>query len=82
MNKNSKVLILGSRGLVGSAIKAELTARGYTNLLTPVREELDLLNQQQVLHYFSSYKPEYVFFHRCFFSKIYILSRLFFIFAV
>jgi GDP-L-fucose synthase len=61
MNKNSKVLILGSRGLVGSAIKAELTARGYTNLLTPVREELDLLNQQQVLHYFSSYKPEYVF---------------------
>jgi GDP-L-fucose synthase len=61
MNKNSKVLILGSRGLVGSAIKAELTNRGYTQLLTPVREQLDLLNQQQVLDYFKSHKPEYVF---------------------
>jgi GDP-L-fucose synthase len=61
MNKNSKVLILGSRGLVGSAIKAELTNRGYTQILTPVREQLDLLNQQQVLDYFKSHKPEYVF---------------------
>jgi GDP-L-fucose synthase len=61
MKKQSKVLVLGSRGLVGSAIKAELLNRGYTNLLTPIRDELDLLNQKQVLDYFSAHKPEYVF---------------------
>lgn len=61
MQQNSKILVLGSRGLVGSAIKQELLKKGYTNLLTPVRPELDLLNQQAVLSYFENHKPEYVF---------------------
>jgi GDP-L-fucose synthase len=60
MQQNSKILVLGSRGLVGSAIKQELLKKGYTNLLTPVRPELDLLNQQAVLSYFENHKPEYV----------------------
>lgn len=61
MNKSDKVLILGSRGLVGSAIKKELTQQGFENLLTPVREELDLLNQTAVKNYFEKHKPDYVF---------------------
>ncbi|MFZ4712649.1 MAG: GDP-L-fucose synthase family protein [Bacteriovoracaceae bacterium] len=61
MNKDSAILILGSRGLVGSAITTELKAKGYTNLLTPVRPDLDLQNQQAVLDYYSQKKPEYVF---------------------
>ncbi len=61
MKKDSKILVLGCRGLVGSAIVRELNQQGYNNLLTPNREELDLINQQNVLNYFQQNKPEYVF---------------------
>lgn len=61
MNKLSKILVLGSRGLVGSAILRELQSQGYKNVLHPVREELDLLRQADVEAYFQSQKPEVVF---------------------
>jgi GDP-L-fucose synthase len=61
MNKNDKILVLGSRGLVGSAIVRELKNLGYSNLLTPVREELDLLEQLDVRNYFEKNRPDYVF---------------------
>lgn len=61
MNNSDKILILGSRGLVGSAILRELKSQGYTNLLAPVREELDLLRQSDVENYFAANKPAYVF---------------------
>lgn len=61
MNKNAKILILGARGLVGSAITNELKNNGFTNLLTPKHGELDLLNQSQTLTYFKEQKPQYVF---------------------
>jgi GDP-L-fucose synthase len=61
MNNSDKVLILGSRGMVGSAILRELKTLGFTNLLHPVREELDLLKQADVEAYFEKHKPNYVF---------------------
>lgn len=61
MDKKDKILILGSRGLVGSAIFRELRNLGYSNLLTPVRKDLNLLNQQDTLNYFAEYKPQHVF---------------------
>lgn len=61
MNKESKILVLGSRGLVGSAIVRELRNNGFGNLLTPVREDLDLSDQSEVFNYFEKYRPEYVF---------------------
>jgi GDP-L-fucose synthase len=61
MNKTDKILILGSRGLVGSAIQRVLEEEGYTNLLTPKRDSLDLLNQKAVLDYFEHNRPDYVF---------------------
>jgi GDP-L-fucose synthase len=61
MNKNGKVLILGSRGMVGSAILRELKKEGFTQLLHPVREELNLLRQADVEAYFEKHKPDYVF---------------------
>ena len=61
MNKSDKILILGSRGMVGSAILRELTRQGFTNVLHPVREELDLLRQTEVEVYFEKNKPDYVF---------------------
>lgn len=61
MNKESKILVLGARGLVGSALALGLQERGYTNLLTPGRKELDLMEQQATRDYFEQNKPEYVF---------------------
>ena len=60
MNKNSKIYIAGHQGLVGSAIKRQLEARGFTNLITRTHEELDLTNQLDVRDFFSGVKPEYV----------------------
>lgn len=61
MNKSDKILVLGSRGMVGSAILRELHKDGFTNLLHPVREELNLLRQADVEAYFERYKSDYVF---------------------
>jgi GDP-L-fucose synthase len=61
MNKKAKILILGSRGLVGSAIMSELKLQGFEQLLHPVREELNLLRQAEVEAFFEKHQPEYVF---------------------
>jgi GDP-L-fucose synthase len=61
MNKSDKVVVLGPKGLVGSAIVSELKKEGFQNLFTPPREELDLLYQDRVLNYFEKIQPDYVF---------------------
>jgi GDP-L-fucose synthase len=61
MNKNAKILLLGSNGLLGSAIFNQLNHLGYTNILSPKREELNLVSQDQVNKYFAVNLPEYVY---------------------
>jgi GDP-L-fucose synthase len=61
MNLQSRIYISGHRGMAGSAIKRNLKARGYHNLITRTRSELDLTNQQAVNNFFETEKPEYVF---------------------
>ncbi len=61
MEKNAKIFVAGHRGLVGSAILKNLKAKGYTNLLTKIHQELDLTNQEAVEEFFKKEKPEYVF---------------------
>ncbi|MDW7726672.1 MAG: GDP-L-fucose synthase [Candidatus Methanoperedens sp.] len=61
MNPTSSIYIAGHRGMAGSAIKRNLKARGYHNLITRTRSELDLTNQQAVNNFFKTEKPEYVF---------------------
>jgi len=61
MNKQSKIFLAGSNGLVGSALLRQLHAHGYTNLLLPEISELDLTDQQAVADFFRIEKPEYVF---------------------
>lgn len=61
MNKESKIFVAGHRGLVGSAIVRILQERGYSNIVTKTRQEIDLLNQSQVEEFFKSEKIEYVF---------------------
>ena len=60
MEKNSKIFIAGSKGLVGSALVRQLKARGYANLLTPEVDELDLTDQGAVAGFFEREQPEYV----------------------
>jgi len=60
MDKSAKIFVAGSRGLVGSALQRSLIIDGYTNLLTPEIEELDLTDSNAVAAFFAAEKPEYV----------------------
>lgn len=61
MNKNAKIFVTGHRGMVGSAIVRGLRARGYENVLTRSRQELDLLDQRAVTAFMAQERPDYVF---------------------
>lgn len=64
MDKNSKILVLGHKGLVGSAIIRELKKQGYENILTATHStgnRYDLCNPAEVRMAFHDYQPEYVF---------------------
>jgi GDP-L-fucose synthase len=61
LEKHHKIYIAGHRGMVGSAIKRNLEAKGFTNILTKTSKELDLRNQQAVFDFLALEKPDYVF---------------------
>jgi len=58
---NSKILITGSNGLVGSALVEELRKEGYTNLVALTRQSCDLTNFEAVKALFQATKPDVVF---------------------
>lgn len=60
MNCDSKIFVAGSNGLVGSALVRRLQAGGYTNLLTPEIDDLDLTDAVAVAEFYAIEKPEYV----------------------
>lgn len=62
ISKNSKILVAGARGMVGSAIVRKLKKEGFTNVLAPLRQELDYLNQASVDKYFREHKVDAVYF--------------------
>ncbi|TGK48619.1 GDP-L-fucose synthase family protein [Leptospira bouyouniensis] len=61
MNVSSKIYVAGHKGLVGSALVKVLNKSGYTNVIGRSHQELDLTNQKDVIQFFESEKPEYVF---------------------
>ena len=61
MDKESRILVAGAHGMVGSAICRGLRAQNYENLLTPNHKELDLSNPRDVAAFFQKYQPQYVF---------------------
>lgn len=61
MNKSDKILIAGPNGLVGSALVRRLEKNGYTNLLTPARSDLDLMDPNAVTQWFDKNRPDHVF---------------------
>ncbi len=60
MDKNDKIMILGYRGMVGSAIYRDLTKKGYTNFVLVDFPEYDLRLQDDTEMLFSREKPDYV----------------------
>ena len=60
-NKKSKIYIAGHNGLVGSAIIRKLREKGYNNLITQTRKELDLTNQKKVFEFLKRKKPNFIF---------------------
>lgn len=61
MQITATILITGANGMIGSAMAAQLRCRGFTKLLTPTSQELDLRQQQQVFAFFTQHRPDYVF---------------------
>lgn len=61
MNKDNKIFIAGHKGMVGSAIKRQLEAQGYNNIIVKNRDELDLTDSNAVKNFFELEKPYWVF---------------------
>jgi GDP-L-fucose synthase len=61
MKKESKILVAGANGMVGSAIVRNLENKGYTNIIKGTRQDVDFTQQDETLRYFCSEEPEYVF---------------------
>jgi len=58
---DQKIYVAGHLGMVGSAIVRGLREQGYKNIITRTRKDLDLTNQVEVAHFFSSEKPDQVY---------------------
>ena len=61
MDNDSRVLVAGANGMVGSAIVRNLESKGYTNIIEGTRDDVDFTNQDETERYFCSEEPEYVF---------------------
>jgi GDP-L-fucose synthase len=61
MDSDSRVLIAGANGMVGSAIVRNLESKGYTSIIKGTRDDVDFTNQDETERYFCFEEPEYVF---------------------
>src|SRR5436309_5487500 len=60
MKQSDKIYVAGHSGLVGSALVRLLKARGFTNLITRSRAEVDLRDERLVRDFFAEERPEVV----------------------
>jgi len=61
LKNNDVIAVMGSRGMVGSAVVRLLETHGYEQVLTPSRYELDLRDAKEVQEWFDKNQPKYVF---------------------
>jgi GDP-L-fucose synthase len=73
MNKDARIFVAGSTGMVGSAIVRFLADKGYHSIIGTYRNrkpsahgnvayfQVDLMDQQAVKNFFAEQKPDYVF---------------------
>lgn len=52
LTKKSNIFVAGHKGLVGSALVRRLTSHGYKNIITIIRNKLDLRDQRAVNKFF------------------------------
>ena len=60
INKKSKIYIAGHKGMVGSSLVRLFQKKGYTNLLTRTKKQLNLLDQSKTYAYLNKQKPDAV----------------------
>ena len=60
MNSNDKIYVAGHNGMVGFAIVRKLREKGFVNIITCSRSELDLSNQQDTHNFLKEEKLDYV----------------------
>ncbi len=60
IKKNSKIYIAGHKGMVGSAIKRNLSLCGYKNILYASKKKLNLLDQKKTFNFLKKNKPDLV----------------------
>ena len=58
---SAPIFVAGATGMVGSALVRVLAQQGYTNILTPRRNVLDLLDRSAVASWLIKNRPTYVF---------------------
>jgi len=61
MNNDSKILVAGAKGMVGSAIVRHLRKNGYTNIVEATRKQVDFTSQVETQVYMRTVNPDYVF---------------------
>ena len=60
MDKTERIFVAGHRGLAGSALVRALQAKGFKNLVTRDRTQLDLMDEVAVTSFFSQERPAIV----------------------
>ena len=61
MDNDSKILVCGANGMVGSAIVRNLRQKGHQVIIKGTRDTIDFTDQKATDEYFQLTKPEYVF---------------------
>jgi GDP-L-fucose synthase len=61
MKLDSKILVAGANGMVGSAIVRNLEEKGYANIIKGVRHVVDFTHQESTDEFIRFERPDYVF---------------------
>jgi GDP-L-fucose synthase len=61
MKFDSKILVAGANGMVGSAIVRNLESKGFTNIIKGTRKSVDFTDELITDEYIKSVEPDYVF---------------------
>jgi GDP-L-fucose synthase len=61
LNQKSKIFVAGHRGLLGSAIIQKLKEKGYENIVTAPRQEVNYFDARQLNTFIENSRPEYIF---------------------
>ena len=61
IKKTDKIFVAGHKGLVGSAIIRKLKDKGYSNIITVEKKNLNLISQEKVISFLKKKKPRCIF---------------------